>query len=172
MWTTKYIISQIFIVLAICAVVPSFFVRDKRKVLVLGMINTLCYFTHYFLLGSATGALINIAAVSRITWFYIDNRRGVEHNYWSLTICVLIAIGFGVLGFRHWYDFMSIVASVNLTFAYWQSNLRLYTIISFINSIIWVIYGICYKSIFAVVAELVIIIFELIRIFKMKKDRV
>ena len=171
MWTTKYTLSQIFIILAIFAVVPSFFVKDKRKVLILGMINTLCYFTHYFLLGSATGALINVANMPRLIWFYIDNKQGRYNNYWSLGICSAIAIGFGVFGIRYWFDFLSILASFILTFAYWQNDSTIYTVIYFISSIIWIVYGICYNSIFAIVAELIIMLFEIARLIKIKKDR-
>ncbi|MBR1890498.1 MAG: YgjV family protein [Clostridia bacterium] len=161
-WTTRYISSQVFAIIASILVAVSFFTKNKKVVLLFVSIGSLGYAVHYLLLGKYAGAVIDALSVLRGVWFYINDRRGKKKDYISLFVCWAVFITGGVLTYRSWPDVLTIIAAINTTFAIWQPSILYYRCATIVGSGFWIAYAVLSQSIFGTIQEIALLVLEII----------
>jgi hypothetical protein len=171
MLTTSYIISQVFVVIALLFLGSSYLVKDKRKVLFLGILCSTFYGLEYLLLGALTGLITNIISVVRNIWFYHNAKRKKKNSLFVFILLSIISIVFGVISFTHWYCILPIIATILFTYTIWQDDIKIYRYLAVPVSICWIVYNACYLSIMGVIAETIVLSFEIIGIIKYNKKK-
>ncbi|MBO7218669.1 MAG: YgjV family protein, partial [Clostridia bacterium] len=84
MWTPEYILSQISVIVATIIFALSYFTKNKKIILVLGLISILFYILEYLLLHSYIAVGVNFLSFLRTIWFYINDAKGIKQDYVSL----------------------------------------------------------------------------------------
>ena len=79
----NYIISQIFVVMAMLCLGINYLIKDKKVIMLLCVTSSCLYGTQYLLLGAISGMFMNIVGVIRDIWFYINakkKKKNIEYN--------------------------------------------------------------------------------------------
>ena len=63
-----------------------------------------------------------------------------------------------------WMDYLAVVATLIYTYSIWQKNLFVYRYLAVIGSVFWIIYNIIYFSLFGLICESCLLVFEFIGI--------
>ena len=64
---------------------------------------------------------------------------------------------------------MSVFGTMLYTYSIWQDDVKTYRWLALPNSVLWITYNIYAKSLFGVIAELILLIIEIIGIIKIQK---
>ena len=162
----SYIISQIFSILAILLLGSSYLCKQKRKILVLCILSTICYGCHNFLLGATTGWVMNLVTVILNVCLYINENKNKSNSLtFFITIC-LITITLGILSYQNIFSLIPIIASLLFIYSLWQSNNILYRYIGLLTSVLWLSYNIYLKSIFGIISEVILLGFKVVGVLK------
>ena len=157
MWTTEYIISQVFVIVAYLLVATSFFTKDKNKILILNILCVLCYITAYIFLGAKSGIIINAVNFVRCIWYYINTKLNRQKDYISLSICLTLLLTLSIIFATSWYDAFAITAGILVTYSLWQDRVVIYRWSMIVCSICWIFYAVYLMSIFSIVGESVLL---------------
>ena len=69
-----YILSQVFVVIAMGFLGTSYFVKNKKVILILNFFCSIFFALEYFFLEAYTAAIVNLISLIRIPWFYFDEK--------------------------------------------------------------------------------------------------
>ena len=153
MWTTEYIISQVFVIVAYLLVATSFFTKDKNKILILNILCVICYMTAYIFLGAKSGIIINAVNFVRCIWYYINTKLNRQKDYISLSVCLALLLIFSIIFASSWYDAFAITAGILVTYSLWQGKVDIYRWSMILCSVCWIVYGVYLMSIFSIIGE-------------------
>ena len=167
MWTINYTISQIIVVFAMLCLGSSYFVKNKKVILILNLFSTTLYGIEYLLLNEYTGVLTDMIGVVRVIWIYLDERFESRHRTESLIVLILANIIGGIAVYGEWYSFLPIVAGVLFTIALWQKNVAVYRYLMVIASLVWVLFNICCMSIFGLIGESILLVASIVGVIKL-----
>lgn len=163
----SYLLSQIFVILAIIILAITYFLKDKTKILILCLIYCIFYGVHYLLLGAITGAMMNLVSLIRNYWFFRNSKNNKKNSKLVLIILLLISIIFGIITYKDMFSIISIIASLISTYSIWQDDVKLYKILAIPVSICFTVYAIHINSLVAIITELFLLITEVIAIIKL-----
>lgn len=163
-----YIISQVFVIIAMLSLGISYLCKDKKKIMILCIIYSIMYGGQYLLLGAITGFAMNIVSIIRNIWFYINAKSNKKNNIWVLIVLCILAITFGIITYDNIFSIIPILATILFTYSVWQDNTKTYRWLSLPISALWLSYNIIFKSTFGIIAELVLLSFEIVGIVKNK----
>lgn len=163
-----YIISQIFVIIAMLSLGISYLSKNKKKIMILCIVYSIMYGGQYLLLGAITGFTMNIVSIIRNIWFYINAKSNNKNNIWVLIILCILAIIFGIITYDNIFSIIPILATILFTYSVWQDNTKTYRWLSLPISALWLSYNIIFKSTFGIIAELVLLSFEIAGIVKNK----
>lgn len=166
---TNYIISQLFVVFAMLSLGATYLCKDKKKIVALGILYAILYGGQYLLLGAMTGFAMNIISIIRNIWFYINAKNNKKNNLIVLIVLIVLAIIFGAISYSNIFSIIPVIASILYTYSIWQDNVKTYRWLALPISALWITYNICSKSIFGIIAELILLIVEIIGIIKIQK---
>ena len=161
MWTPYYILSQICVIIGIGLYALTYLLKTKKSVLIVGLIGVVLNTISFVLLGAYTGAVVNVVAIIRSIWFFFEEKKG-KRTWISLTV-VLTLIGVAtIFTYQNIIDLLPLVAGLTYAFACWQKNIPLYRWLGILTSSIYIVYDICFNSIFGIVSESIAIICALV----------
>lgn len=163
----QYIIAQILAVVGSAFLAITFFNKSKKLILIFGCLCTVVYALVYFLLGAYTGMILNIVAIFRIVWFYINDKFGKKREYVSLIVCCLIVIVCGVATYTSWVDIIVILAIILYTYSIWQDNIAFYRWAGVVSSCGWITYNFACGAIFANITEIILMIIKIVGVAKL-----
>lgn len=167
----NYVISQLFVIFAVLSFGFSYLTKDKKKIMILVTMTSLFYGGEYLFLGAFAGVGVNIISIIRNIWFYINASKNKKNSVWVLGILSLALVILGIITYENIFSIIPIVATVLFTYSVWQDNNKVYRYMSVPMSIMWIVYNIICNSILGLIAESVMIVFEIIGIIKLyKKD--
>lgn len=169
MWSTSYLISQICMILAMGCFCLSLFTKNKKLIIIISATNAVLYSLHYFLLGKISVVLLNVLSIVRGIFFYYDDRDEIKHNFVSLIFITLSLVLVSYNTLITWVDLLPLIAVLLYTFSLWWKNITFYRYASLVGSICWIIFNIVLGSIFGVVSECVLVVFEILGIINLYK---
>ena len=162
----KYILSQVFAATAMSFLGTSYFVKDKKRVLILNIFCSIFFALEYFFLDAYAASIINLLNLIRIPWFYFDDKYN-KKDYVSLIVISLIVICCGIWTYRIWPDILIIVQGVLFTYSIWQKNVAVYRWIAPFSSGLYVAYNILYVNYLGILFESTLMIVAIIAVVKM-----
>ncbi len=170
-----YIFSQIFVCFSYLFLGSTYFLKNRKNILIFNFISLLLYGTAYFLLGAWSGlAMMGVAIVRNIV-FLVQSKLGKSSK---ITYVDWLVLGFfaalstllAVLTFDGFGSLLSVFATFTYTVSIWQKNPFVYKIMGIIASILWIAYSIYIMSVFGIVLEVVLLIVVIVGTIKYKKD--
>lgn len=167
----NYIVSQIFVIFAVLSFGFSYLTNDKKKIMILVTMTSLFYGGEYLLLGAFSGVVVNIISIIRNIWFYVNAKNNKKNNIWVLVILSLALVILGIITYENIFSIIPIVATVLFTYSVWQDNNKVYRYLSVPMSIMWIVYNIVCGSILGLIAESVMLVFEIIGIIKLEANK-
>ena len=165
----KYLLSQIFVIIATLVVSITYIAKSRKKILLCLIFYNLFYGIHYLLLNAITGSLMTLVSIGRNVFFYYNHVKEKENGITVLIIIYIIIIGFGIYSYQDIYSLVSMSASMISAYSAWQKNVRLYHYLAVVVSILFIIYGIHIHSLFAVITEAFLLLVELVGLFINRK---
>ena len=165
----KYFMSQMLVIIATIIISVTYIVKSKKKILIYFIFYNLFYGIHYLLLNAYTGFFMNMISIGRNVFFFYNDSKGKENGKIVLILLFSIIIGLGIASYQDFYSLISMSASLLSAYSIWQSDVRKYRYIAMIVSVLFIIYGIHIKSLFAVITEVFLLFVELIGIFINRK---
>ena len=166
MWTFEYIISQICVVLAMTCMCLSYLTKNKITVLILCTLSTILFGIQYALLEAWTGVAINIVGVVRGIWFYFNDKYNKQSDYISLITLTILLIILGIITYDSIFSIIATVAMIAFTYSIWQNKIIIYRLFAPPISVCWILYNIHNNSVFAIISESILMVFEIIGIIK------
>ena len=162
--TVNYILSQVFAITMYILLAMTYYVQDRKKVLVLHFIATVSSAIAYTLLNAWTGVAMCAVVVIRNIIFIIDeNKNGERENINKKDIMILIvlyaiSIIFAVFSYDTPLSLLSVLATLINTYAVWQKKINVYKLLGIPTGILWIFYNIYIRSIFGIILESILLI--------------
>ena len=145
------IVGVVAMILLFCS-----YQSNKRFVILLFQIGiSICFITHYALLGAVSGVMINIVCFIRNIIFYFRGRYK-----WTNSIALPIAVCAAevILTVIVWsgpIDLLAIAGALLQTTALWMAKPKNTRIFMAIASPIWIVYDVYFKSYAGIVTEII-----------------
>lgn len=171
MWTTNYIISQVFALFFIIIFGATFFVKNKKLLQILYISASLCLGIEYLFLEAYAGMVSSFVSIIATLWFLINEKLNKKKDKLSLIVTSLIFIVLGIVFFQGWIDIIIMIASVGANYAIWQDNPYVYRIFGLSVSLFWLTYDIFYFTILQMVSDVVLFVIKLVGTIKLVRDR-
>ena len=106
----RFIIGQVFGVIAVILGFISFQMKDAKKLLMIQCGVSTVFCLHFFFLGAQTGLVLNIACVLRNIVYYHKDKK----IFSSIVVPIFFSVLMGVLGAFSWDGWFSIFFVVSL----------------------------------------------------------
>ena len=150
-----YIISQILVVIYYLVYATTFNLKDKTKILEIGILATIISAISYLLLGAYTGIAMCIVAIIRNIWF------NKSKSIISLITIFIIMILLSIISYQNIFSLL-IIATVIYTYALWQTSTKRYKLCGIIVNLLMIGYSISIKSIMGVIFMVIALISSII----------
>ncbi|MBQ6991542.1 MAG: YgjV family protein [Clostridia bacterium] len=178
-WTTTYIASQILVIIVYVCLCTTYFLKDRKKILILNLFAHIIQAISFLLLGGMTGVAMNGVYVARDILFITEKNKdtkAVTKKDIIILVCfILLIIIFTLFTYDGLLSLLSVIATIISTFAIWQKNTKLYKVLGIPTSIAWLGYHISLNSVFAITLEGVLLISTIIgyilEVLKNKKNK-
>ena len=163
-WTLTYIISQVFTILMYILLATTYYLKDRKKILVVSFLSTIAIGTAYVLLNAWTGFAMCIVAIIRNSIFIIDEKKnGKKETITQKDILVLIffflIIGIStIFTYDGFLSLLSVFATMLYTYSVWQKKVIIYKLCGIPVGILWIAYNIYIMSLFGIILESVLLI--------------
>lgn len=166
-----YLLSQICVIISVIILGATYFLKDKVKILILCLVYCIFYGIHYLLLGAITGSLMNLISFLRNLWFYRNSKKSKKNSKVVLYVLFLISCVFCIISYSDVFSLISLTASLLSTYSIWQDNVKIYKFLAIPVSICFIIYAFHINSVVAIATEIVLLVTEIVAIFKMYNDK-
>jgi Bacterial inner membrane protein len=135
-YNNPMLLAQAIGFIGVGLLVLAFQFNHRQTILRLQLISGLVWATHFFLLGAATGAAMNLLMAGRNYAF--DRFRHQRGIFWCL---LLVIVGVGLLTWSNWTSSLPLVAGIISTIAVWQKNPRAIRFLSLGVPPLWFAYN-------------------------------
>jgi len=161
---TQYVISQVFAIIMYIFLALTYYMKDRKIILVLGILSLIASTISYILLNAYTGIAMNMVALIRNIIFILDEKKNgkKEKNNKKdiiiLAILYMIITLFTVFTYKGFFSLFSVFATMLYTYAVWQKKANVYKILGIPIGILWIVYNVYVISLFGVILETVLLI--------------
>jgi len=153
-----FIISQILALIGFAVYALSFWQKDRRKILLLEVLECFFHSIHYFLLGAYTGGFLNIIGMARSGSFIYKDKNKFMKTYTLPAIFLLIYVVNAILTWQGFITLLPTAGSIIICLTIWQHNTKNIRRNSVVVQILWLIYGISIGSYMVVASEIALLI--------------
>lgn len=162
--TTTYIISQVFTIIMYIFLGITYYVKDRKKLLVIHFIATISIAIAYILLGAWTGFAMSIVVLIRNMIFLLDEKKNGKRDTINKTdiiiliVLYIISIVFAVFSYDGIFSLLSVAATMLNTYSVWQKDIKVYKLLGAPICMLWILYNIYIMSIFGIISEVVMLV--------------
>lgn len=171
--TMDLVIAQVVGISAMItfAIVPH--QKTRGRSLAFQLLSSILYAMQYLLLGAFSAVASNIIGAIKNYVFYIYVKKNKDIPISILVIYILILLISGILTYTNMLSIFPIVLSIMYAYGAWQSNLRIYRIISVFGAALWIIYNFsvgAYIGVIGNVMQFISAIIAIVRLDIIKKE--
>lgn len=178
--TTEYILSQVFVAICYVLLGITYFVKNRKLILVYSFASIIANAIAFFLLGAWSALAMCGVAILRNIIFLIQNHKEKSEKIgkadWIIfSILILISGVSAYFTYQGILSMLSVVATVGYMVSIWQKNIKVYKTMGIFISVVWIIYYVFIKSWVSIGFEGVLLITEIIgtiRAFSKPKEEV
>lgn len=159
-----YILSQIFTVINYILLAMTYYVKARKRILIISFMSLLANAIAYILLNAWTGVAMCLVALIRNIIFLIDEHKNKQANKITkkdiiiLIILYIISIISAIFTFEGYLSLLSVFATMLYTYSVWQKNPKTYKLLGIPVGILWILYNLYVKSIFGIILESVLLV--------------
>ncbi len=167
-WDVTYILSQVFTILMYVLLAITYYVKNRKTVLIISFLSLIANAIAYILLNAYTGLAMCIVALVRNIYFLIDEKKNgkqdeiTKKDIFVLAILYIISIIFAVFTYEGFLSLLSVFATMLYTYSVWQKKTSVYKLCGIPVGILWVAYNLYVKSVFGVILEGILLISSMI----------
>ena len=162
--TLTYIISQIFSTLGLICFGLTFSTKKRKTILILSILMSVFYSFEFLFLGSLTGCVIKLIGILRGVWFYFEIKKFNKNLIVSLLFIELLTVVFGILTWKSvLLSLIPIGANMIYAYALWQKNNKVYKVLTFTVSALWIGFSVLIKSLVGVVSRIIILCLQFVQ---------
>ena len=167
-----YIISQVFVIISYALLACTYFGKDKKKILIMSFGAVVCNAIAYSLLGAVSGVIMSFVAIARNIVFLVrEGKEKAQYIDWLILIVLsLVIIVFSCFTYAGVFSLFSGFGTLIYTYSAWQKSPNNYKILGVPASLCWIIYNAYVGSLFGIILESILFVFEIGGIIKMIKD--
>lgn len=158
-WSTAYIISQVLTIIKYGLLGVTYYVKDRKKVLVFTFASAIVTIAIFLLLNAWSGlATAVISLLANIIFLIDESKNGKKEKNDSKDVFILffiifLFIAFSIVTYEGPLSLLSIFAGITFIYAMWQKNTRVYKVLGIVTSLLWMSYNIYIMSIFGIILE-------------------
>lgn len=162
--TPTYIVSQVFTVIMYILLAMTYYVKDRRKVLIIHFIATLSISIAYILLGAWTGLAMCIVVIIRNIIFLLDEKKNGKRDKVNKTDIIILIVLYtisiisAVFSYDGIFSLLPVAATMLNTYSVWQKDIKIYKLLGIPTGILWILYNTYIMSIFGIILESVLLI--------------
>ena len=140
--------SQVATVTMYILLALTYYVKDRKKVLIINFLGSASIGIAYILLNAWTGLAMNIVAMVRNLIFILDEKKNGKTDKVNkkdiaiLSVLYLISIISAVFTYNGFFSLFSVFATMIYTYSVWQKKIAVYKICGIPTCISWIIYNI------------------------------
>lgn len=153
-----FIASQIVGVFAFSIYLASYWQKDRRTLLILSIIECVLFAIQYFLLGSLTGAIINLIGIIRSTSFIYKDKNNFMKKYFMPGIIHALYFLNAIFTWEGLITIVPTIASFMKCHTMWQNNTKTIRRNGIPIQTLWLIYGIYLNSYVSIIFQIILII--------------
>ena len=167
-WTIPYLTSQIWTIIIYICLCSTYFLKSRKKILVLNVVAHIIQAIAFLLLGGLTGAAMNAIYIARDLFLVADEKNNQKSDKITkrgigVLICFIILIlVMTIFTYDGWASLLSVIATIISTFAVCQKSTKIYKLLGIPVSGAWLGYHISLNSIFAIILESILLISTII----------
>lgn len=172
-----YILSQVFTILMYALLAWTYFLKDKRKIVIVSALSLVANIIAYVLLGAWTGLAMCVVAMLRnlyILWEekkYGKREKLEKRDYTFLAIVYLGIILATIPTYEGFLSLLSVFATSIYTYSIWQKSIKIYKFCGIPVGLLWIAYNAYVRSIFGVILEGILLIASIIGyVMELKKS--
>ena len=180
--TPTYIASQVLTIAMYVTLAITYYLKDRRVILLVSFLGSVFLGSAFFLLGGYTGLAMSAIAIIRNIIFLVDEKKNGKSEKIDkkdiviLVIIYLVTIGVTIPSYNGFLSLLSVFATSLYTFSVWQKKTITYKILGIPTGLLWIAYNIYIKSLFGIILETILLVFAVIGLvleYKRKnKDKV
>lgn len=159
-----YILSQIFTILMYILLGTTYYLKDRKMVLVINFLSTISIAIAYILLNAWSGFAMCIVGIVRNIIFILDEKKNGKRETINKTDIVILIILYtisiisAVFTYDGFLSLLSVFATMSYTYSVWQKKINVYKLLGIPTGILWILYNIHIASIFGIILESVLLI--------------
>lgn len=175
-WEMSYILSQVFTILMYGLLAITYYLKDRKTILVISFLSIVANAIAYVLLNAYSGLAMCMIALVRNVIFIVDEKKNGKQDkirtkdIMILGVLYVIAIISAIFTYDGVFSLLSVFATMLYTYSVWQKKVGIYKFCGIPVGILWVLYNVYVKSIFGVILETVLLVNSIIG-YKMEKNR-
>lgn len=161
-----FILAQIIGILAAGLNVVAMYLKEKKNILKLMILASICFAINMFMLGGISGAVISLVGALQTFINYQYDKREKEYPKWLIVSYIIIAIICGMFSYKTLIDIVPVICSVLFTVSilqYKEKNIRKTMLSMFI---LWTIYSFAIKAYTTAIVDATQTVLTLIAIIK------
>ena len=159
-----YVLSQIFTILMYAFMAWTYFLKEKRQIVIVSVLSLIANIIAYILLGAWTGLAMCVVAMLRnfyILWEekkYGKREKLEKRDYIFLAVVYIGIILATIPTYEGPLSLLSVFATSVYTYSIWQKSTKIYKFCGIPVGMLWIAYNIYVKSIFGVILEAILLI--------------
>lgn len=167
-----YVLSQIFTILMYVLMAWTYFLKEKRRIVIVSALSLVANIIAYVLLGAWTGLAMCVVAMLRnlyILWKekkYGKREKLEKRDYIFLAIVYLGIVLATIPTYEGLLSLLSVFATSIYTYSIWQKSTKIYKFCGIPVGVLWIAYNAYVQSIFGVILEAVLLIASIVGYFK------
>lgn len=167
-----YVLSQIFTILMYVLMAWTYFLKEKRQIVIVSALSLVTNIIAYILLGAWTGLAMCVVAMLRnlyILWEekkYGKREKLEKRDYIFLAIVYLGIILATIPTYEGLLSLLSVFATSIYTYSIWQKSTKIYKFCGIPVGVLWIAYNAYVQSIFGVILEVILLIASIVGYFK------
>ena len=131
----------------------SYQMPKKKQIVLLQILSISIFTVHFFLLGSYTGAIMNLIALTKTVLYYFENKPWFRNTLFTAVYAIIIFVA-GIVTWQGFPSLFPLIAMLVHTFAYNIKQEKWFRLCMFPTSPLWMVYAILTGSIPALIGEI------------------
>ena len=150
----------------------SYFMKDKKSILLIQIFAYIGFMIHYYLLGGKTGTICNLIGLLVLIVIYIFSKnKNNNKNKILVMITIPSLVIISILTYQNIYSLFPIMATTISILSFLSDDENKIRFIGIISALLWFVYAIVYKSYAAFAFEVFTIATTTISFIKNKKNK-
>jgi hypothetical protein len=166
-----FILGQAFGVAALVFEILTFQLKTKRSMLRAQIIANLFWSMSYIFLEAYSGTALSVMALTRVVVFYFLKDTSLKSRGGAVVILTAMAIFVTIATWGTWRSIFAFAGWFTMTMALVQRKEQNARKLGILQSALWMVYDISYKSFFGIFAETLNIISTSIALWRFRSSK-